>query len=301
MRIHVGAAAGAAREPDGVTVLTSAGAIVRAVIAIDASGHPGALMHRPLRAVPAWQVAHGIVATFDRPPIEPGSCVLMDWRSARRATTTAAPSFLYAMDRGDGTYLVEETVLAARHPPSIEVLADMLRRRLAHCGATVTDVVSTETVRIPMGAPLPFRRAVVGFGAAGGFIHPATGYSISASLRAAPVVADAIAHGFARRATPAAVAAVAWDAVWPAGRRHVRALEEYGLSAMLRMDQGELAAFFDAFFALPDAASSSYLTGSTSLRNCAATMRAAFANAPMSVRQRLMTGDLRRLAAVLVR
>ena len=125
VRVHVGVAAGAAREPDGISMLTSAGAIIRAVIAIDASGHPGALMHRPLRAVPAWQVAHGIVAKFDRPPIEPGSCVLMDWRSADSTTTTAAPSFLYAMDRGDGTYLVEETVLAARHPPAIEVLAEM--------------------------------------------------------------------------------------------------------------------------------------------------------------------------------
>jgi len=300
VRVHAGTAAGAASGPDGVTVLTHEGAMVNGVVAIDASGHPGVLMHRPLRAVPAWQVAHGIVATFAEPPIEAGSCVFMDWRAPGRADPDRGetPSFLYAMDRGDGTYLVEETVLAARRPPSTDVLGAVLRERLAASGAKINEIVATETVHIPMGGPLPFRRAVVGFGAAGSFGHPATGYSISASLRAAPRVADAIVHAFARRATPRALAAAAWDAVWPVGRRRVRALEEYGLAAMLRMNQVELAAFFDTFFTLPERAWSSYLTGAMSVRDCGATMRAVFANAPMSVRRRLMSGDVRRLAAI---
>jgi hypothetical protein len=70
---------------------------------------------------------------------------------------------------------------------------------------------------------------------------------------------------------------------------------------MLRMEQGDLAAFFDAFFSLAPSQWSSYLASGTSVRDCAATMRAVFAAAPASVRRRLMTGDPRRLVAVVAR
>jgi lycopene beta-cyclase len=216
-------------------------------------------------------------------------------------STDSRPSFLYAMDLGDGTFLVEETVLASRQPPTIEPLVGRLYARLAARGAHVLDVVAQEIVRIPLGAPVPPNQRVVATGAAGGLIHPATGYSLAASLRAAPAIASATVAALDRRATADAVSAAAWAALWPVARRRVRALEAFGLSSMLRMGQGELAQFFDAFFELPIARRSSYLAGGSSLREMSATMRALYATSPPSVRRHLRAGDVRELSGLLRR
>jgi lycopene beta-cyclase len=172
------------------------------------------------------------------------------------------------------------------------LLRRRLELRLGRDGAAVVEGASrVEEVRIPMGSP-PRRghRNLVPFGAAAGFVHPATGYSVAASLRAAPRVAQAIAAGSDVGA-----------AVWPRHHLRARALHDYGLGALLRLDARDTAAFFDAFFELPRQCWTDYLRVDTTPRAVVGVMGRVFRRAPWRVRARLMAGDprpvLRRAAA----
>ena len=291
-----GDAVGAAAGHDGVALLTSAGLVIDAAVVVDASGAPAALVRAP--APPAWQVAHGIVARIEGEGRPSGSCLLMDWTTVA-GEPDPQPSFLYALDLGGGRWLLEETVLAAVRPLAPTVLARRLARRLDARGVRVTSVERTESVRIPMGLVAPRCQAVVGFGAAGGLVHPATGYSVAASLRLAPTLAAGLAAARRRGAPPAGLAKAGWDAVWPADRRRARALERFGLDAMLRMDQADLGGFFDVFFSLPVDHWAGYLAGTASAADVAGIMARLFRAAPWELRRRLAAGDPRSLLRAL--
>ncbi|HSK89935.1 MAG TPA: lycopene cyclase family protein, partial [Euzebyales bacterium] len=100
------------RHDDHLVVTVAGGAPRRARAVIDATGQPPAFAPRPRHAL-AYQTAYGLVATFDRPPIPPGSMCLMDFDAAP-FDAAMPPTFLYAMDLGDGRWFVEETSLARR-------------------------------------------------------------------------------------------------------------------------------------------------------------------------------------------
>jgi lycopene beta-cyclase len=166
---------------------------------------------------------------------------------------------------------------------------------------SLVEVRSTEEVDIPLGLPVPdLRQRAVGLGGSASLVHPATGYSVGASLQAAPRLATAIVQALGRRATPEGASRAAWAAVWPLGRRRARALEEFGLSALLRLDRSALASFFDAFFSLDDDQWFGYLTGTLSPRGVAGMMRAVFLAVPPVVRSRLAAGNPLALARALV-
>jgi lycopene beta-cyclase len=159
---------------------------------------------------------------------------------------------------------------------------------------------SVERVLIPMGAGVPARRQrVVGFGAAAGYVHPATGYSVAASLRAAPRVARALSSALGRTEDPDALARAAWRAVWPPEQRHARALHDYGLTTVLRMTHREITVFFEAFFSLPTAEWSAYLRLDTTGRAVAAAMTGVFRSVPWALRRRLVLGSPSTVAALL--
>ena len=188
------------------------------------------------------------------------------------------------MPVADG-WLVEETVLAARPPPTPEQLRERLGIRLGPSGRRIVDSARrVERVVIPLDGPPPPRRpAVVTFGAAAGYVHPATGFSVAATLRAAPRVAAAIA-AIGGRPDTAPVAA----AVWPLSMRVTRRLHRYGLDVLLRFDASQLAAFFDAFFELPVEIWAPYLRLDASPAQVSRTMAALLRRAPRSVRRRLV-------------
>jgi len=286
----VAGATGVEHTSRSTRVLVGTGAIEGRVV-LDATGAVARLLDQRPRTGAA-QVAHGVVAQARVPP-EVGSCVLMDWRAA--GGPDGPPSFLYALDLGADGWLLEETSLAADPPVDRTLLAARLDARLAGLGVAVEQVHHEEHVHIPMGAPPPRVQRVVGIGAAGGLVHPATGYSVAASLRSAPALARAIADAIARRATPEAVAAAGWQALWPAGRRRSRALEGYGLGALLRFGQEDAQAFFDAFFDLDPEAWSGYLAGTLPPAEVASVMGRLFAAVPWGVRRRLAAGDPREL------
>ncbi len=125
------------------------------------------------------------------------------------------------------------------------------------------------------------------FGAAAGYTHPATGFSVAASLRAAPRVAAALAAAAARtpgRVDPAPV----WDAVWPRPLRRTRRLHDYGLRVLLGLDQDALATFFDTFFELPVDVWAPYLRIDAAPREVMRTMTALLRRLPPGMRRRLL-------------
>ena len=70
-----------------------------------------------------------------------------------------------------------------------------------------------------------------------------------------------------------------------AGRRR---LQTYGLEVLLRLDQDELATFFDAFFDLPIDVWAPYLRIDASSRQVTRTMTAVLRQLPRALRRRLV-------------
>ena len=177
---------------------------------IDATGWPSGLVPPGRIEVPAWQTAIGVVLP-EPPPGDLATPTLMDFRPVRAGgamrESTIGPAgvatFAYSVPVHDG-WLVEETVLAARAAVEpISLLARLAARLGRHPDSLLGNAVRSEYVRIPMGASIVTPSSVaVPFGAAAGYIHPATGFSVGASLRAVPRVAVAIADAVAAAPMP---------------------------------------------------------------------------------------------------
>jgi lycopene beta-cyclase len=253
-------------------------------LVVDASGATPVLARLgSARTVASYQTAYG--AVVDAPPTgyDVDTVALMDFRPPGDDTRS---TFCYVVPVADG-WLVEETSLAARPAVDLAVLEARLQRRVG--ADLVASATRVERVSITMGLPLPSRaQHVVAFGAAASYVHPATGYSITASLRAAPRVAAAIAQApIGAPVDPRPV----WNAVWPAEQRRVRALHDYGLAALLRLQPGGVREFFDAFFSLPVERWSPYLRIDATVAEVVAVMRAVFNSVSWPVRRRLAAGN----------
>ncbi len=271
------------------------GDVVRARLVVDASGWPAKFATGISGAqVPAWQTALGVV--LPEPPAgELGRPTFMDFRAvvaADGARSSVGPhgvtTFCYSLPMPDG-WLVEETVLAGR--PAIEPIA-LLPRLAARLGrhpdALLAEAVRTEYVRIPLGGARPSRdQPVVAFGAAAGYVHAATGFSVAASIRAAPRVARAILTvvGSSNGACdPGPVA----DAVWPTASRRTRVLHDHGLEVLLDFDDDDVRWFFDAFFDLPVEQWAAYMRIDSAPTTIIAVMTSLFRSSSWPVRRRLM-------------
>ena len=276
-------------DPDGYQreVGLESGTHVAARVVIDAGGTSSGFLQRQRHHATGVQSAYGVVTT--RAGLVPSdSFTLMDW--SRPSVSTSAPTFLYAMDFDDGTTMVEETSLVERSPRSARELREILHARL---GSDVSsDALDFEDVHIEMGGapPVPSTR-VVGFGAAGGFIHPVTGYSIAASLRAAPRLAGAILEGMAADESSDVLTSRAWASVWSPSLRRTRALHDYGLAALSRLQAREIQVFFDAFFDLPEDRWASYLRIDSKPSSIARTMTALFLSLPRTLQVKVATSN----------
>ena len=274
-------------------VSTASGEVLEARLVLDASGHKAVFVHRPERGPVAGQAAYGVVGRFTAPPVQPGQFVLMDYRADHlsEAERQEPPTFLYAMDLGQGRFFVEETSLALAPPVPYATLKRRLERRLAHRGVAIEQVEHEEFCLFPMNLPLPdLDQPVLAFGGAAAMVHPASGYLVGALLRRAPVLAAAVAARL--RAEPAAtsaeLAAVGWQALWPLELRRKHALYQFGLEKLMRFSEPQLRSHFTIFFSLPSAQWYGFLTNTLSLGELLAAMLALFATAPWSVRWGLM-------------
>ena len=237
---------------EGSSLHTIDGHRYPACLIVDTTGHAAKLVTRP-PGTPAFQTAFGILGRFSAPPVAPGQMLLMDFQDdflspAERRT----PTFLYAMDLGDGLYLVEETSLAHRPGLDMAVLENRLHRRLASYGVSVIETCELERVRFPMNLTLPdLTQRVVGFGGAASMVQPVSGYLLASVLRRAPELAQGIARVLGEGAPPEEVARAAWRALWPKKRVRERELYLFGLEALLALDSPHTQDFFTAFFKLP--------------------------------------------------
>lgn len=137
----------------------------------------------------------------------------MDWRQDNGADPSEPRSFLYAVPLSDDAVLLEETCLAGRPALDSTVLRDRLTHRLRSRGITLTGEERIERVRFPVHGGKPGRTT---FGAAGGLLHPASGYSVATALR----TADTLSAG---------------DSIWPHSARAVHALRLAGLRVLLAL------------------------------------------------------------------
>lgn len=295
-------------RPDGRELQRIAledGAELTARLVVDAAGWPSKFARRADDEAPAWQTALGVVLS-EPPDGDLGQPTLMDFRAVRPSGGGPGPStvgpggvttFCYSLPVGDG-WLVEETVLAAR--PAVEPIA-LLPRLAARLGRhpehVLANAVRTEYVRIPMGGSRPvLDQPIVAFGAAAGYVHAATGFSVAASLRAAPRVASAIVTGLERHPVDSRTVA---DAVWPAALRRSRVLHDYGLGLLLRLDDDEIREFFGAFFRLPVDQMQRYLRIDTPPHEVAGVMTRLFRSVSWPLRRRLASGNPTEFARLL--
>ena len=288
--------------PSTLTLLRCAdGSSQRTRLLVDATGHQPVFVQRPDEGPVAGQAAYGIVGRFSAPPVEPQQFVLMDYRSDHLSPEERLepPTFLYAMDLGEGRFFVEETSLALAPPVPYATLKQRLERRLAHRGVAVEQVEHEEFCLFPMNLPLPdLHQPVLGFGGAASMVHPASGYMVGALLRRAPAVAEAVAALL--RAEPQAgsaqLAQAGWQALWPLALRRKHALYQFGLEKLMRFSEPQLRAHFATFFSLPQDQWTGFLANTASVPELLAAMVRLFATAPWSVKAGLMGMQGRELA-----
>ena len=290
---HRGRAASIDHDPQGSVVVTEAGERIAARLVIDASGHHSPFVTRPDEGPVAGQAAYGIVGRFSAPPVDPGQFVLMDYRCdhlSEAELRCGPPTFLYAMDFGEGVFFAEETSLALAPAVPYDVLKDRLLRRLALRGITVEEVQHEEFCLFPMNLPLPdLQQRVVGFGGSAAMVHPASGYMVGALLRRAPALAEAIALGLQQRdASADQLASTAWQALWPLELQRKHALYRFGLEKLMRFSEPQLRAHFRTFFGLPREQWYGFLTNTLSLPQLIAAMVRLFITAPLAVKAGLM-------------
>lgn len=240
-----------ATNVDGHRVSLSDGSRIRADTVVDARGSAvGA-------GIPE-QTAYGLVFSRDAaaPALGAAEAYIMDWRRDNGARANETPSFLYAVPLDDDRVLLEETCLVGRPGLSFDVLADRLRHRLAVRGVSVSGDEDVERVRFAMRPPPRAHRRVEVTGARSSAMHPATGYSVAASLRRADVITARITGAGNRRDRLRRTAAL----------ESVAALRSVGGDALLTMPSEKLVHFFDDFFSLPIERQRAYLSADEDVR-----------------------------------
>ena len=216
-------ALGVQHDGRGSHVILEGGEKLRATLVVDATGHSHALLPLPHEA-DTFQNVYGILARVDRHPFELDEMALMDFRSGFLGGNASPPTFLYAMPYSANYAFFEETSLADSPGVPFEML-----------NLAVPDLDGR----------------VVGVGAAGGFVHPATGWSVSHSLRMAGPVAECIAVGLGNGLPPAEAARSVYRVMWTPELLKMRDIHLRGGRFFTRIGIRTLSVFMRAFFSAP--------------------------------------------------
>ena len=276
------------------SVSCTSGMMLQARLVIDASGSRTPHIRRPDQGPVAGQAAYGVVGRFSKPPIEPGRFVLMDYRCDHLSAEQRCepPTFLYAMDLGDGVFFVEETSLALAPGVPYDVLKQRLQQRLDLRGVEITEVIHEEFCLFSMNLPLPDRsQPVLAFGGAASMVHPASGYMVGSLLRRGPDLAQAISVALANQNLgSAALAQRGWQALWPIELVLRHQLYQFGLGRLMGFNEALLRTHFSTFFSLPREEWFGFLTNTLPLPRLMAVMLRLFALSPWQLRQGLVLG-----------
>ena len=275
------------------TVTTNDGKNYSARLVIDATGYDPVFLKLKSCGPLAVQTCYGIVGSFSKPPLKKGQFVLMDYRNdhLNEAQRKEPPTFLYAMDMGNGKYFLEETSLGLVNPLSMENLKERLEKRLSHKDISITSMQHEELgLFLPMNMPIPdFKQQILGYGGAASMVHPASGYLIGNVLRRAPLVAEAISAAIKdKNQTTYQIARKGWESLWPNELIRKKSIYQFGLEKLMRFDEKLLREFFGSFFQLPKSQWYGFLTDTLSLREIVLAMCVMFLKAPWSVKKGLM-------------
>jgi len=270
-------------------VICSSGEKYFARLVIDASGHKTPFIRRPNHEAIAKQAAYGVVGKFSAPPVERNRFVLMDFRPdhLNENQLKEPPSFLYAMDLGDGNYFVEETSLACSPPLSFESLKARLSSRLSNKGIEIDEIIHEEHCLFPMNLPLPYRdQPLLAFGGSASMVHPASGYMVGSLLRRAPSLAKEIAKVIKEDplVPTSQIARRGWQTLWTTELVQRHRLYQFGLQRLMSFNESLLRDFFDTFFKLPKKDWYGYLTNTLPLPRLFIVMLKLFSIAPSKVR-----------------
>lgn len=250
--------------PTSVTLAD--GSVLSARTVVDARGSAGV-------SGLAEQTAFGVVVARDigEPVLEGTGAWFMDWRRDNGTRPSDIPSFLYAVSLDADRILLEETCLVGKPPLDPRELQSRLRNRLVNRGVTLTGAETIERVRFAVQSPTrgEGERGVLRFGARSSTMHPATGYSVAASLATTDAVLDALGS---RRLRPSM-------SVWTVGR-----LRGLGLRTALGLSPELVPQFFASFFDLPVALQKAYLSGHSDALGTARAMTAMFPTLPTEAR-----------------
>ena len=303
VRVQQDGAVAILHHPSYSDVQGASGQRYQSRLVVDATGHQPVFVQRPRSIAVAQQAAYGVRGCFSKPPIQPGSSVLMDYRNSHLSPgeqQQEPPTFLYGMDLGNGAYFVEETSLAAFPPHPVSLLKHRLEQRQNWQGCRVEQVQEVEQCLFPMNLPLPDRRQrVVGFGGAATMVHPASGYLLGSLLRRGPGLAAAIAQSLQGERHGAALSRAAWDNLWSDDlvRRH--GIYRFGLEKLMRFSSHDLQTFFHTFFHLPQPLWSGFLTNTLPLPVLTGAMVRLLAMAPWPIRRHLLRPQGRELNLLL--
>ena len=275
------------------TVTTKEGKVYSARLVIDATGYDPVFLKLRSSEPVAVQTCYGIVGSFSKPPLEKDQFVLMDYRSDHltESQRKEPPTFLYAMDMGNGKYFLEETQLGLVKPFTMDELKERLEKRLAHRDIEITSKQHEELgLFLPMNMPIPdFRQPILGYGGAASMVHPASGYLLGNVLRRAPLVAKAISKAMTDHKLPTMlIAKKGWESLWSTELIRKKSLYQFGLEKLMRFDEKLLREFFECFFKLPKSQWYGFLTDTLSLKEIVNAMWVMFLRAPWSVKKGLM-------------
>ena len=236
-----------------------------------ATGHNRELLKYEEGPPPGWQTAYGIEIRLNDHPFPKTDVVFMDFRQSdpepsdgdmgALPTAWRVPSFLYTLPKlsDPDVVFVEETCLVARVQVPFDELRRRLLRRLTRMGIDVNsvEVLEEEASWIPLGGTLPkVPQRYLAYGAAAGFVHPASGYSITHSLSRADSVAAAVARGLRdtgagdmRERSQLAVTE-GWEELWGYEKRRQMGFYQFGMELIMSLRLPQLRNFFDTFFRL---------------------------------------------------
>ncbi|KAI7843886.1 hypothetical protein COHA_002431 [Chlorella ohadii] len=200
------------------------------------------------------------------------------------------PSFLYAMPLGGNRVFLEETCLVARPPMPFATLKRRLERRCKALGIKIGELHEEEWSYIPVGGPLPLPdQPAAAFGAAASLVHPATGYSITRSLREAPAVARAVRVALDEQPSSAAAVRFVWEALWTQERRRQASFQVFGMELLCQLDTRATADFFTTFFRLPASFWRGFLASKLSSVDLLSFAMLTWVLAPPNIKAKLVT------------
>jgi lycopene epsilon-cyclase len=209
---------------------------------------------------------------------------LPPFAKAAHAFTTAPPRLLELLSSSR----------TRAHPAALSnpfaVLKRRLERRLRAVGITVTKVHEEEWSYIPVGGPLPLQdQTITAFGAAANLVHPATGFSVTRSLREAPKLAAQIAEALRQELPVGETSSQVWQALWPVEKCRQASFHVFGMELLAVLDLGATNDFFNTFFSLPSFYWRGFLASNLSSAQLVVFAMITFAIAPVGIKAKLVS------------